>query len=214
MDGFLRSKTFPFSTSMQTQLKNFFLFVSPPQTTKDQRVCVCFSDQKKKKKKKKLARLNKEKGFPKWAVKLSAWMMTTYDEDSETCLRRDNCDPVGGKNVWGSFNPPSTFKKDKIVFVSASQDSNAFFHDLAPGAAANIADVAALVGAMEALRHVRSIIHSFFLSFDLFSCVVLISTDSSFHLMEIDRQKDIHQADRVWSVYWRVVGIHWVKGLC
>jgi hypothetical protein len=55
--------------------------------------------------------------YPLWAVQMNAFMHSGK-EDAATCLRRDFCDPLGGKSVWSSFYDIDT-NKDIILATAA-----------------------------------------------------------------------------------------------
>ena len=78
-------------------------------------------------------------------------MYTRIDKNVETCLRRFNCAPLGGKNVWALLSPLDQNKE--ITLAISAMDANAFFHDLAPGADV-ISGTVSLLAAIEALTHV------------------------------------------------------------
>eukprot|EP00742_Colponemidia_sp_Colp-10_P008154 GILJ01008809.1.p1 GENE.GILJ01008809.1~~GILJ01008809.1.p1 ORF type:complete len:665 (-),score=90.11 GILJ01008809.1:106-2073(-) len=67
--------------------------------------------------------------------------------NGSVCLLGQTCDPVGGQSVWGSFDPVSPSKP--TVLLSVPLDSTALFHDLAIGAQAEMAGVAALLAVAE-----------------------------------------------------------------
>lgn len=90
--------------------------------------------------------------FPRYAVRLMDWMYSRKDEDVETCLRRGNCAPLGGKNIWSLLDPLD--KQKELVLVTAALDSNAFFHDLAKGADAGISGAVALLSTIQTLSQV------------------------------------------------------------
>eukprot|EP00002_Diphylleia_rotans_P015290 TRINITY_DN2970_c0_g1_i4.p1 TRINITY_DN2970_c0_g1~~TRINITY_DN2970_c0_g1_i4.p1 ORF type:complete len:483 (+),score=84.21 TRINITY_DN2970_c0_g1_i4:53-1501(+) len=87
-------------------------------------------------------------GYPRWAAELTSFMHAT--KDSTTCLRREHCQPIGGRNVWGT--PSRSIQQQKeIVMATATVDSNAFFQDEILGASAYLSGVVALLGAIEGL---------------------------------------------------------------
>eukprot|EP01113_Clastostelium_recurvatum_P029286 TRINITY_DN3531_c0_g1_i6.p1 TRINITY_DN3531_c0_g1~~TRINITY_DN3531_c0_g1_i6.p1 ORF type:complete len:715 (-),score=165.08 TRINITY_DN3531_c0_g1_i6:47-2191(-) len=89
--------------------------------------------------------------YPRWGVQLDSFMSAAYD--TETCLRRGTCLPIGGKSVWNTPGPLDTAKP--IVLASAQLDSNAFFHGMAVGADANAASVAVLLASALSLLEMR-----------------------------------------------------------
>jgi nicastrin len=72
---------------------------------------------------------------------------------ADVCIRRGQCQPLGGKSVWASLGGSVNTTKP-IVLVSATLDSNAFFHEVAIGADAHIASVIQLLLVAEALSKV------------------------------------------------------------
>jgi nicastrin len=73
---------------------------------------------------------------------------------ADVCIRRGQCQPLGGKSVWSSLGGNVSSSK-KIVFVSTSLDSNAFFHDIAIGADAHISSVITLLLTAHTLSNVN-----------------------------------------------------------
>ncbi|KAI8825998.1 Nicastrin-domain-containing protein [Fimicolochytrium jonesii] len=67
--------------------------------------------------------------FPLYAVEFDAFMYGA--QNTETCLRRDTCRPVGGVSVWASM--PSYINKTDdrrpIIIVSSKMDSRAMIND-------------------------------------------------------------------------------------
>jgi len=85
--------------------------------------------------------------FPLYGLEFDAYMWGV--QDSETCLRRGYCDPIGGRSVWSAFQNPQT--SPPTILVTANLDSTAFFRDLAPGQSAYTSSIAALLGVAQAL---------------------------------------------------------------
>ena len=85
-------------------------------------------------------------GVP-WAAELQSFMYGS--QDSEVCIRRGHCEPLGGQSVWSTFSKPSS-DKHTVMLLSAS-DSTALFHDLAVGAEAEMSGLVSLMGAVDAL---------------------------------------------------------------
>lgn len=60
--------------------------------------------------------------WPKWAAEFKAFMWGAID--SETCLRRGYCDPVGGESLWGTFEegelffPPRALQSPRLTLLS------------------------------------------------------------------------------------------------
>jgi len=89
--------------------------------------------------------------WPRWAVTIKSFMWGTTD--SETCIRRRFCDPMGGTNVLASataFN--QTTDSDSVVLATVSVDSDAAVRYDAVGARA-VSSAIALLGALEAISH-------------------------------------------------------------
>ena len=76
--------------------------------------------------------------------------------DADVCIPRGQCQPLGGKSVWSSLGGHVNASK-KLVFVSSSLDSNAFFHELAIGADAHIASVISILLTVNTLARVKDI---------------------------------------------------------
>ena len=76
--------------------------------------------------------------------------------DTETCLRRGWCQPIGGFSVYST--PSLTIAADDhkpIIVVSASLDSRSLFHDLTVGANQVISGVVTVLGIAEAMNKVK-----------------------------------------------------------
>ncbi|KAI8929923.1 Nicastrin-domain-containing protein [Entophlyctis helioformis] len=92
------------------------------------------------------------KGYPLYSMEFDALMWSAIN--SETCLRRGWCQPVGGYSVWSTFSTNMTASDKKpIILVSSKLDSSAFIHDFAYGAAQRTGMVA-MLGVAEALSRV------------------------------------------------------------
>jgi len=92
-------------------------------------------------------------GYPK----NGAVFYTTMNagRDSETCLRRGKCLPVGGQSVISSLRqlPNGTAAKDlSVIFASTRLDSTSFFHDYVTGSDAYTSGLIALLAAQVALH--------------------------------------------------------------
>ena len=83
-------------------------------------------------------------------------MYSRRDKDVATCLRRQNCQPLGGRNVWATLNEIESSSSDRLILATAGIDSSAFFHDQAIGSDADISGTVALLGAIEALGKVNA----------------------------------------------------------
>lgn len=89
---------------------------------------------------------------PQWHADFALPMAANSDQNAHTCLRRSNCDPLGGRNVWSSIESKNQIENQSIMFVS-NFDGNAFFHDLATAADVAAAGPAVLLGALDVLSH-------------------------------------------------------------
>ncbi|KAF2074715.1 hypothetical protein CYY_003991 [Polysphondylium violaceum] len=78
--------------------------------------------------------LNKKGTKPTWGAQFDSFMHGGFD--TETCLRRGFCVPIGGKSIWTSFSPVLNQEKE-IILVMVPMDTNAYFHDMAIGADAS-----------------------------------------------------------------------------
>ncbi|PRP82947.1 hypothetical protein PROFUN_06724 [Planoprotostelium fungivorum] len=87
-------------------------------------------------------------GYPKWGARLSSWMAASGP--TSTCLRRTQCDPLGGKSTWSAIGGSIDQSKD-IVLLVAHLDATALFHDKAIGADATVSGKVAAIVAAKAL---------------------------------------------------------------
>jgi hypothetical protein len=71
--------------------------------------------------------------------------------NSAKCLEERTCLPIGGQSVWSSLGELALPTKREVLAVTAPMDSTAFFHDIAQGAAAEIASLATLMAVAEAV---------------------------------------------------------------
>eukprot|EP00026_Physarum_polycephalum_P004777 Phypoly_transcript_04801.p1 GENE.Phypoly_transcript_04801~~Phypoly_transcript_04801.p1 ORF type:complete len:648 (+),score=53.03 Phypoly_transcript_04801:66-2009(+) len=97
-----------------------------------------------------LALATNDTSYPRHAVQFNTFMHAT--KDAKTCLRRNQCMPLGGKSVWSSFNPVGS---KPIIMAMANIDSTALFHDLATGADSTSSGIVGLIGAALALQNVN-----------------------------------------------------------
>ncbi|KAK9765493.1 hypothetical protein K7432_006134 [Basidiobolus ranarum] len=87
---------------------------------------------------------------PLKAVQFNSFMYATTN--SETCLRRGFCTPVGGFSVYSTLSSNIQHNDGKpIVVLSAAMDSNSFFHDLAFGVDNNLSGMIGLMAVADAL---------------------------------------------------------------
>ncbi|KAJ2959748.1 hypothetical protein NQZ79_g4838 [Umbelopsis isabellina] len=88
--------------------------------------------------------------YPLRAVDFSLFMWSAVD--SETCLRRGWCQPVGGSSVYSSPSQNMTSTDGKpIIIVSATMDSRSIFHDLTLGVENDVSGMVALLAVADAL---------------------------------------------------------------
>ncbi|CAG7722359.1 unnamed protein product [Allacma fusca] len=102
--------------------------------------------------------------WPLCAAQLQSHMLAAVD--SETCIRRENvfslqpsriCDPMGGRNVWGSLfarSQQQPYSNNSVIVIGARLDSSSMFDQLTPGADSA---VTALVAFLETIRHLTSV---------------------------------------------------------
>ncbi|KAI8365653.1 Nicastrin-domain-containing protein [Choanephora cucurbitarum] len=94
---------------------------------------------------------NQEHQYPLKAVDFEAFMWAAID--TETCLRRGWCQPIGGFSVYSTPSLTMTADDHKpIIVVSASLDSRSLFHDLTVGANQVISSVVTVLGIAEAMN--------------------------------------------------------------
>ncbi|ORX60984.1 Nicastrin-domain-containing protein [Piromyces finnis] len=90
------------------------------------------------------------KKYPLYSIKFDSFMYAS--KNSETCLSRDHCDPIGGNSVWGTYSKqinPDDGKK--IVIVSSQIDGNSLFHDNTIGTNSQIGGFVANLAIADAL---------------------------------------------------------------
>eukprot|EP01114_Cavostelium_apophysatum_P012909 TRINITY_DN3009_c0_g1_i1.p1 TRINITY_DN3009_c0_g1~~TRINITY_DN3009_c0_g1_i1.p1 ORF type:complete len:657 (-),score=92.61 TRINITY_DN3009_c0_g1_i1:31-2001(-) len=96
---------------------------------------------------------NKAKGgFPQFGARFNSRMYTS--RTSVDCLRRGQCEPLGGKSVWATFGE-HVDSSLPIILAQAAYDSNAFFHDIAVGADSAISGTVGVMLAAEALSRMN-----------------------------------------------------------
>lgn len=93
------------------------------------------------------------KPFPLWGGAVRAFMNSALD--TETCMRRGICDPIGGLNLHVNFLPRSTGRKRPIVLLITKGDATAFFKSLSYGGRDSGTSIAVLLGVIKALSKVR-----------------------------------------------------------
>ncbi|KNC48828.1 nicastrin [Thecamonas trahens ATCC 50062] len=110
-----------------------------------------------------LARDNAVNGYasyPRHAAEPSAFMQGS--KDTETCLRRGYCDPVGGASVWATTarvdpaDAPAPSGRSRLVLLTTAMDATAFFHDSARGADNDVSGLVALLSAAATLHNVSA----------------------------------------------------------
>jgi len=95
--------------------------------------------------------LNRQGVKPTWGAQFDSFMHGGFD--TETCLRRGFCVPIGGKSVWTSFSPVLNQEKE-IILVMVPMDTNAFFHDMAIGADASTYAQIVLISIIETFTRI------------------------------------------------------------
>lgn len=113
-------------------------------------------------------RTNKDSGykFPLNGLEMSAFMWAAHD--SQTCLRRGFCDPLGGQSVYSSLQTLLPEERKKTILVTSTLDSSAFFHEDALGGDAFTTSVVAALAVADALNrsnllsYKKNVIFSFF----------------------------------------------------
>ncbi|XP_063677706.1 nicastrin-like [Bolinopsis microptera] len=103
------------------------------------------------------AKANKEnsllKSYPLWGGEVKAFMNSAQNTD--TCMRRGTCDPIGGVNINVNIIPKTEDDKRPIILFVTKADATAYFKDLSFGGKDSGASVALLLGVVKALSNVR-----------------------------------------------------------
>ncbi|KAF9186718.1 hypothetical protein BGZ51_001800 [Haplosporangium sp. Z 767] len=91
--------------------------------------------------------------YPLKALQFNSFMWAA--QDTESCLRKGWCTPVGGASVWAtpSTNISATDGKP-IVVISAAMDSRSLFHDLTLGVESSLTGMVTVLAVAEALSRV------------------------------------------------------------
>eukprot|EP01104_Vermistella_antarctica_P016950 TRINITY_DN5907_c0_g1_i1.p1 TRINITY_DN5907_c0_g1~~TRINITY_DN5907_c0_g1_i1.p1 ORF type:complete len:673 (-),score=179.95 TRINITY_DN5907_c0_g1_i1:58-2076(-) len=84
-----------------------------------------------------------------WGADLDLFMWGS--DDVSTCIERGYCSIMGGYSVWGTLQAHANSSADTVLALT-SIDSDAFFHALATGAAADMSGVVAQMAAADALQ--------------------------------------------------------------
>lgn len=84
--------------------------------------------------------------YPLYGARLTFWMWGA--PDTETCMRRNYCDAIGGQNILG-FAKPYAKANEEVIMVAAASDAVSMLHSNAWGANADAAAVAATLGAAQ-----------------------------------------------------------------
>ncbi|KAJ3280314.1 hypothetical protein HK104_000756, partial [Borealophlyctis nickersoniae] len=96
---------------------------------------------------------NAEQGYssyPLYAAQFDPLMWAAID--TETCLKRGWCLPIGGLSTWSTFSENITRDDGKpILLVSSKIDSTSFIRDYALGASSSLTGVVAALGVADAL---------------------------------------------------------------
>jgi len=85
--------------------------------------------------------------YPLWGAQLKNFMYGVRDAD--LCLRRQQCDPLSGQNIYGTTKLFA--KGEEVVMAAAQLDSMSLFHDSAFGANADASGLVALLAAARLL---------------------------------------------------------------
>ena len=93
------------------------------------------------------------KPYPLWGAQIQAFMNAAGD--SETCVRRGTCDPVGGLNLHINFIPKNLLSNRPIILLVTKADATAFFKHMSFGGEASGGSLAVLLGVVKALSQVR-----------------------------------------------------------
>lgn len=103
------------------------------------------------------AKANKEntslKPYPLWGGEVKAFMNTA--QNTETCMRRGTCQPIGGLNVNINLTPRTKEDKRPIILFITKADATAFFKHFGFGGKDSGVSIAALFGVMKVLSIVR-----------------------------------------------------------
>ncbi|ORX80024.1 hypothetical protein BCR32DRAFT_294059 [Anaeromyces robustus] len=95
------------------------------------------------------------KKYPLYKMKFKLFMSAS--KNSETCLPRGHCLPIGGNSVWSTFSKkidPNDGKK--IIIVSSQLDGNSLFHDFSSGLNSQIGGLVANLGIANAFSKLET----------------------------------------------------------
>lgn len=95
--------------------------------------------------------LKREFKYPLYVAEFIYEFRASKYQNSQQCLDKKACDPLGGQSVWSRLNPNQETNRKLILSLSTS-DSSAAFHEGALGARANQASVIANLAAAEVLK--------------------------------------------------------------
>lgn len=100
---------------------------------------------------KKSVRDNRERNyrFPLNGLEMSSFMWGAHD--SQTCLRRKFCIPLGGQSVYSNLASLGQREFKKTVLFTSTLDTSSFFHDIALGADAFTAGIVTALAIAETL---------------------------------------------------------------
>ncbi|KAF9582380.1 hypothetical protein BGW38_000278 [Lunasporangiospora selenospora] len=90
------------------------------------------------------------RNYPLKSLQFNSFMWGA--QNSEACLRKGWCTPVGGASVWStpSTNISATDNKP-IIVVSAAMDSRSLFHDITLGVESSVTGMVTVLAVAEAL---------------------------------------------------------------
>ena len=96
---------------------------------------------------------NSLKPYPLWGGEVRSFMKSA--QNTETCLRRGTCDPLGGYNVHVNLIPRDQKGKKPVILLITKTDSTAFFKELSFGEQDSGVSTAVLLSVIKALSTVR-----------------------------------------------------------
>lgn len=96
---------------------------------------------------------NSLKPYPLWGGEVRSFMKSA--QNTETCIRRGTCDPLGGYNVHVNLVPRDQKRKKPIILLITKTDSTAFFKELSYGDQDSGVSTAVLLSVIKALSKVR-----------------------------------------------------------
>jgi len=100
-------------------------------------------------------KLHDYKKYPLYKIKFDLVMYAS--NNSETCLKRKHCFPIGGNSVWSTFSKkidPNDGKK--VIILSSQLDGNSLFHEFTSGINSQIGGLVASLGIANALSKLET----------------------------------------------------------